>query len=110
MVMFLMAACMSLFGLAVLSLAFGAATRGERSSQPAAPEPRPSAGSPLPPQRFFADHGEAVRPPTAGAVPFEALLLQIEQHIRLEQAAAESFLNRPSSESLHERTQSPLGN
>lgn len=108
MVMFLMAACMSLFGLAVLSLAFGAATRGERPSVPSRPEPRVPVDRPLPPQRFFADAAAGATPPAS--VPFEALLLQIEQHIRLEQAAAESFLNRPSSESLHERTKSPLGN
>jgi hypothetical protein len=108
MVMFLMAACMSLFGLAVLSLAFGAATRGEQPRAPRAPEPRLPVDRSLPPQRFFADG--AAGPAVPGAVPYEALLLQIEQHIRLEQAAAESFLHRPSSESLHERTTSTLGN
>ncbi len=43
-------------------------------------------------------------------MPVEALLLRIEQHIRLEQAAAESFLNRPTDESLHSRTTSRLVN
>jgi hypothetical protein len=45
---------------------------------------------------------------TAPRVPIEALLLQIERHIRLEQAAAESFLDYPTVESLHTRTMSPL--
>ncbi len=108
MAMFLMAACISLFGLAVLSLAFAAATREEGAQAPSAPEPRLPAERPLPPQRFFADG--AAPPSPAPAVPHEALLLQIEQHIRLEQAAAESFLSRPSRELLHERTKSPLGN
>ncbi len=108
MVMFLMAACISLFGLAVLSLAFAAATREEPAQAPSAKEPSLSAERALPPQRFFADEGAA--PPPSAGVPYEALLLQIEQHIRLEQAAAESFLSRPSRELLHERTKSPLGN
>jgi hypothetical protein len=43
-------------------------------------------------------------------VPVEALLLQIEQHIRLEQAAAESFLHTPTGQSLQSRTTSPLVN
>jgi hypothetical protein len=41
-------------------------------------------------------------------VPIEVFLAQIERHIRLEQAAAESFLSAPSLESLHGRTVSPL--
>ena len=35
---------------------------------------------------------------------------RIEQHIRLEQAAAESFLHRPTDDSLHSRTTSRLVN
>jgi len=38
----------------------------------------------------------------------EVLLAQIERHVRLEQAAAESFLYDPTVESLHGRTASPL--
>ena len=41
-------------------------------------------------------------------VPLEVLLLQIERHVRLEQAAAESFIHLPSPEALNLRTQSPL--
>jgi hypothetical protein len=36
------------------------------------------------------------------------LLLQIDRHVRLEQAAAESFLDAPTTASLHSRTTSPL--
>jgi hypothetical protein len=43
-------------------------------------------------------------------VPLEALLLQIEKHVRLEQAAAESFLESPTPSLLHSRTDSPLVN
>ena len=43
-------------------------------------------------------------------VPIEALLLQIESHVRLEQAAAECFLESPNAALLHSRTVSPLVN
>jgi hypothetical protein len=43
-------------------------------------------------------------------VPIEALLLQIESHVRLEQAAAESFLQTPTPALLHSKTISPLVN
>ncbi len=43
-----------------------------------------------------------------GRVPIEALLLQIERHVQLEQAAAESFHFAPTVEALHSRTMSPL--
>jgi hypothetical protein len=36
------------------------------------------------------------------------LLLQIESHVRMEQAAVESFLAMPSVETLHTKTLSPL--
>lgn len=44
----------------------------------------------------------------ASPVPVEALLLQIERHVRLEQAAAESFHLFPTAQSLHMHTASPL--
>jgi hypothetical protein len=58
------------------------------------------------PARFFARPVAA--DPGAAGVPTELLLLQLEQHIRLEQAAAESFHLAPTAESLHSRTSSPL--
>jgi len=104
MEMFLMLACMSLFGLAVSALAFGAASNGTghvaRQS-----EEKPSVALP---SHFFADE-QLERVAAAGTqVPIEVLLLQIERHVRLEQAAAESFLQLPTAESLHSRTASPL--
>ncbi len=111
MEMFLMAAIMSLLAVAVCAVLFAAATRDERVEAPRAAVPAARE-----PQRFFAS---ASAPPRAEAakegtepelVPVEALLLRIEQHIRLEQAAAESFLNRPTDESLHSRTTSRLVN
>ena len=57
------------------------------------------------PGRFFAD-GPALA--LRDGEPLEALLAQLEQHVRLEQAAAESFLHNPTAESLHHRPASPL--
>jgi hypothetical protein len=109
MEMFLMAAVMSLLGVAVSAVLFAAATRGEH---PEATSPAKRVA--LEPQRFFASAADAAPPaesrPEAEAVPVEALLLRIEQHIRLEQAAAESFLHTPSGQSLHSRTTSRLVN
>lgn len=75
------------------------------------PEPAPPAPEPRPPgdrSRFFT--ADMTHPATAGAspVPVEVLLRQVEQHIRLEQAAAESFHLCPTPESLHTHTGSPL--
>jgi cbb3-type cytochrome oxidase subunit 3 len=113
MAMFLMAAAMSLLAVAVCAVLFAAATRDERAeaSQGAMPAARE-------PQRFFATAPAALPRDEATAkegaepelVPVEALLLKIEQHIRLEQAAAEAFLHRPTDESLHSRTTSRLVN
>jgi hypothetical protein len=112
MVMFLMALCLSMFGLAVTALAFGAATRDERPREAAQPELQPVLALPMDAPRFFVDTGKPIpsqRPsPVIPRVPIEVLLMQIERHVRLEQAAAESFLDSPTSESLHSRTTSPL--
>jgi hypothetical protein len=100
MEMFLMAAALSVLGVAVSALLFAAATRDERRAD----AERAAERLPGPPPRFFADSPGLVAPP----VPREALLLLIERHVRLEQAAAESFLYAPTAESLHSRTASPL--
>jgi hypothetical protein len=112
MEMFMMAAIMSLLGVAVCAVLFAAATREERLE-----ESRPAEQPAVEPQRFFASPpaaaapGEPARARAAQElVPVEALLLQIEQHIRLEQAAAESFLHTPTGQSLQSRTTSPLVN
>ncbi len=103
MVMFLMAVCVAMFGLAIAAMAFGAATR--EASRPAEPALEPRLA--LPRSDFFVD--DRARP-AAPAVSVDALMLQIESHVRLEQAAAESFLEAPTSQSLHSRTASPLMN
>lgn len=111
MVMFLMALCLSLFGLAVTAMAFGAATREERPVEAAQPELKPALPVSLSPSRFFTDLPIAPAAsvgPARPQVPIEVLLLQIDRHVRLEQAAAESFLDYPTVSSLHSRTASPL--
>jgi hypothetical protein len=103
MEMFLLALCLSLFGVAVSAVMFGAATRGLPADEPAAAAMDAAAEQAA--SAFF------VRPPAqppADAVPLEALLLRIERHVRLEQAAAESFHAAPTAASLHVRTTSPL--
>jgi len=103
MEMLLMGAVLSMFGLAVSCLAFGAATREEPAAK------KQPAKAVAVNARFFADTPAA---PLAAhtRVPIEALLLQIENHVRLEQAAAECFLQSPNSTLLHSRTISTLVN
>jgi hypothetical protein len=110
--MFLMLAVMSLLGVTLCAALFAAATR-DGQPEVARPAKRPA----LSPQRFFASATTgappvepATSPVVPDIVPVEALLLQIEKHIRLEQAAAESFLHTPTGQSLHSRTTSPLVN
>ena len=108
MEMLLMGLCMALFGTAVAAAAFGAATRSESPAPSIQPE-LPAVKA-VPPARFFSD-----RVATPAAIPspeasLEALLLQIENHIRMEQAAAESFLQYPTQAQLHSKTNSPFVN
>ncbi|MEW6755314.1 MAG: hypothetical protein AB1505_30685 [Candidatus Latescibacterota bacterium] len=58
--------------------------------------------------RFFT--AGATPPLRPARIPVEALLSQIDRHIRLEQAAAESFLECPTPEGLRSRTLSTLAN
>jgi hypothetical protein len=109
MEMLLMGACLSLFGLAVTCLAFGAATRGADEAATSAPAvPKEAVKAAASPARFFVE--QPVLPAARNRVPIEALLLQLESHVRLEQAAAQSFLESPNSSLLHSRTISPLVN
>jgi len=58
--------------------------------------------------KFFDKSIAASWPVARTEVPLDVLLLQIEQHVRLEQAAAESFHQFPTVEALHRQTASPL--
>lgn len=103
MVMFASLLIMSLLAVAVCAAAFSAATRGESRREPG---PQPRLG--LEPPRFFA--GSPAKGPEAPAIPVEVLLSQIERHVRLEQAAAEAYLDLPTRDSLHSPTASPFLN
>jgi hypothetical protein len=111
MEMLLMGLCMSVFGIGIAALAFGAATRSRSSDATVQPQlPLVKAATPA---RFFSDR--AVASPTVPAVPMsqvpiEVLLLQIENHIRMEQAAAEVFIAFPTEDRLHRKTTSPFVN
>ncbi len=110
MEMLLMGACLSMFGLAVACLAFGAATHTAEESNPTVPVVENEAvKAPASPGRFFVER-PALPIAARTRVPVEALLLQIESHVRLEQAAAECFLESPTASLLHSRTTSPLVN
>lgn len=97
--MFLMAMALSLVGVGVSAALFAAATRQPSSETARAPKESPV----VVPARFFSE-----APSALPRVPVEALLLEIERHVRLEQAAAESFLQSPTAESLNSRTMSRL--
>jgi hypothetical protein len=87
----------------VLGLAFRAFERAD-DRRVAADRPGPVTRATVP-GRFFAD---STALPAADREPLDAVLLQLERHVRLEQAAAESFLHNPTTESLHHPTASPL--
>lgn len=97
-----MVAAMSLLGVAVCGVLFAAATRDVRGM-----ETRPADRLAAAPAKFFVDID--IDPASVQTqIPVEALLLQIERHVRLEQAAAESFHFTPTPESLHMMTTTPL--
>jgi hypothetical protein len=114
MEMFLMAICLTFFGVAVSAMAFGAATSDVREQEASATlDSKLDEALASMPERFFArDTAPTASVPgpvtTVPRVPIEVLLAQIERHVRLEHAAAESFLYDPTAESLHSRTTSPL--
>lgn len=101
-----MGLCISVFGLGVAALAFGAATRVDDSDSAAKAE---LGAKPAMPARFFSNDMPPIvhRPPQ---VPIEVLLHQIEDHVQLEQAAAESFLESPTEALLHCKTTSAFVN
>ena len=106
--MFLMGLCIGVIGVVFVALAFGAAMRSESWSTTAQPElPLVKAAAPA---RFFSDRAPVPTVVPLVQVPIEVLLLQIENHVRLEQAAAESFLAFPSQALLHSKTSSPFVN
>ena len=73
-----------------------------------APRPAVDAAAVVGPPKFFqVSVGPAVTP-AYGNPQIPLLLQRLEQHIRLEQAAAESFHQFPTAASLHSHSASPL--
>jgi len=104
MLMFLTILFISTLSLAVTSLAFAISESDRKPSLDAQPDRKPT----LDPPRFFA--GDVAGPSDPSRLPLEVVLTQIERHVRLEQAAAETFLAVPSPETLHSRTPSAFVN
>ena len=100
MEMFLSVAVISLIGVAVAALLFKAAVRDATPPAPLNDERLLTL-----PSRFFVDDR---MPQPRTALPIEVLRLQIERHVRLEQAAAETFRDFPTAETLQALTTSPL--
>ena len=101
MTLFLILVALSFVSLAVTSALFAALLHSDRPPAPSTDERLL-----MLPSHFFADDRS---PNQRAAVPLDVLLLQIERHVRLEHAAAESFQHAPTIEALHTATTSPLG-
>lgn len=102
MEMFLTILALSLIAVFVSAVLFVAAAH-----QPTAESLRPDERLLNIPSRFFADDRTTS---SSGVVPVEVLLLQIERHVRLEQACAEAFVDAPTAEGLRAKTTSALRN
>jgi hypothetical protein len=116
MEMFLMGLCVAVFGMAVACAAFGAATRPELRTPAVQPQEKPVVAPAA--TDFFTDDvplpiaARPMRPRRSpqAEVSLAALLAQIENHIRLEQAAAESFVETPTPMLLQSKTTSTFIN
>ena len=82
----------------ILSLAFRTFERAE--DKRAHLELERAAHTERPRSHFF---GEAVALPSSDGAALEALLARLERHVRLEQQAAQWFLDDPTPETLHHR-------
>lgn len=103
MEMFLMVLSLSVVGGLVCGVLFAVATRDVRRRESPALSPAGVQDE----ERFFMTR-PAVRPGPQVRVTPDALVRQIEWHVRLEHAAAEAFLQFPTVEALRMRTLSPL--
>lgn len=104
MEIFLMVLTLSLVGVLVSAVLFAAASREARRADAADPFSRAIAGE----ERFFVMRSAKPAAWPVSPAPAHVLALQIERHVRLEQAVAEGFRRFPSMEALHAPTMSPL--
>ncbi len=100
MLMFLMILLPSLAVLTMVCIMVVGLSPEEQKRAVVAPEMK------LEKTRFFADEQQA--PQVGPQVPLEVLLAQIQRHVAVEQAAAQTFLEVPTAESLHTPSGSPL--
>ncbi|MGO9088049.1 MAG: hypothetical protein ACLP6G_12050 [Terriglobales bacterium] len=106
--MLLIGLCLGVFGVVFVALAFGAAMRSDPWNSAVQPElPMVKVAAPA---RFFSERVPMSPTVPPLQIPIEVLLLQIENHVRMEQAAAESFLAFPTHDLLHSKTTSPFVN
>ncbi len=108
MEMLLMGLCVAVFGVGVAAAAFGATMRSESPNSTV--QPKLPLVKAIAPTRFFSDGVPAPPAMPTQQVPIEVLLLQIENHVRMEQAAAELFIASPTQAQLHSKTNSPFVN
>jgi hypothetical protein len=111
MEMFLMILGVSvfIFGLGVATVRFQPSMRSDSSDS--ALETERTRVNAVAPTLVSSEHAAAVKPVALPRqIPIELLLLQIENHVRLEQAAAESFLEFPTHALLYSKTTSPFVN
>ena len=104
-----MALVLALFGislvLTVVSAFLLSALMTPAESSPPVLEISHHAGTP----RFFETGIPlSVSAASASRVPIDLLLLEIERHVRIERAVAESFHRAPTTQSLHVPAASPL--
>ena len=105
MQIFLMVLALSLVGVLMSGVLFAAASRAAQPDEGSAlVSPAIAAGE----ERFFMMRPPLSSVPTGAPVSADVLALQIERHVRLEQAAAERFHQFPSVEALRTPTLSPL--
>lgn len=107
MAMFLTLLFISLMVVAVMGIMVAGLSPQERERRAQAEARQNKKLVPTPPQ-FFASNVPEVE--TRTQVPIELLMSQIQRHVQLEQAAAETFVNVPTPEALRSRTSSPFVN
>jgi len=89
-----------ILGVMVTVLLFSVAMRPEEN------EAAPRSKHETPSERFFMEEWAESKPnPEA---PSNALLLDLERHVRTEHEAAKAFLRGPTPDSLHAPSDSPL--
>jgi hypothetical protein len=87
----------------VLLFCLLAAADANRKPEPKTPEIHLDSST-MPPSRFFGETPSRLN--RVGELPVELMVSQIERHVRLEQAAAEIYLQGPNRERLHSRATS----